>query len=108
MSGEIFVETLHVKYEDWKTAISYFARGAYMFYFDLKSGYHHVEIFEGHQIYLGFSWKHSISNLVKFYAFTFLPIGLWSAPYVFTKILNLLEKYWRCQDTSVAVFLDDG
>ena len=85
-----------------------FARGAYMFSSDLKSGCHHVEIFQGHQTYVGFSQKHSISNLVKFYAFTFLPIGLWSAPYVFTKILNLLEKYWRCQDTSVAVFLDDG
>ena len=46
---------MHVKYEDWKTAISYFAWGAYMFSFDLKSGYYHVEIFEGYQTYLGFS-----------------------------------------------------
>ena len=43
-----FLHKMHVKYEDWKTAMSYFARGAYMFSFDLKSGYHHVEIFEGH------------------------------------------------------------
>ena len=45
----------HVRYEDWKTAMSYFTRGAYMFSFDLKSGYHHVEIFESHQTYLDFS-----------------------------------------------------
>ena len=57
-----FLHMMHVKYEDWKTAISYFARGAYMFSFDLKSGYHHVEICKGHQTYLGFSWKHAISN----------------------------------------------
>ena len=40
-----FLHKMHVKYKDWKTAISYFARGAYMFSFDLKSGYHLVEIF---------------------------------------------------------------
>ena len=33
-----------VKYEDWKVAISYFTKGSYMFSFDLKSGYHYVEI----------------------------------------------------------------
>ena len=38
-----FLRKMHVKYEDWKTAMSYFSRGAYMFSFDLKSGYHHVE-----------------------------------------------------------------
>ena len=35
--------------------LTQFARDAYMFSFDLKSGYHHVEIFEGHQTYVGFS-----------------------------------------------------
>ena len=33
-----------VKYEDWKIAMAYFAKDAYMFSFDLKSGYHHIEI----------------------------------------------------------------
>ena len=103
-----FLHKMHVKYEDWKTAISYFGRGAYMFYFDLKSEYHHLEIFEGHQTYLGFSWKHSISSLVKFYVFTVLPFGLSSAPHVFTKILKPLEKHWRYQGICVFVFLDDG
>ena len=75
--------------------LTQFAQGAYLLSFDLKSGCHHVEIFEGHHTYVGLSYKHCISNLVKFHAFTFLPIGLWSAHYVFTKILNLLQKYWR-------------
>ena len=52
-----------------------------MFSFDLKSGYYHVEIFEGYQTDLGFSWKHFISNLAKFYVFTVLPFGLSSAPH---------------------------
>ena len=99
-----FLHKMHVKNEDWKTAISYFVRGAYMFSFDLESGYHYIEIFEGHQTYLAFSWRHSICNLVKFYVFTILPFGVWSAPHVFTKILNSLEKHWRYQGICVAVF----
>ena len=83
-------------------------RGAYIFSIDLKSGHHHVEIFEGHQTYLGFSWKHSNSNQVKCYVFTVLPFGLSSAPYVFTKILKPLEKHWRHQGICVAAFLYDG
>ena len=103
-----YLRKMRVKYEDWKTAMSYFERGAYMFSFDLKSGYHRVEIFEGHQTYLGFSWKHSNSSQVKFYVSTVLPFGISSAPHVFTKILKPLEKHWRLQGICVAVFLDDG
>ena len=103
-----FFRKMHIKYEDWKTAMSYFTQGAYMFFFDLKSGYHHIEIFEGHQTYLGFSWKHSSSNCTKSYVFTVLPFGLSSAPHIFTKTLKPLEKHWRYQGFCVAVFLDDG
>ena len=45
---------------------------------------------------------------MKFYAFTVLPFGLSSAPYVFTKILKPLEKHWKHQGICVAAFLDDG
>ena len=78
-----------------------------MFSFDLKSGYHHIEIFEGHQTYLGFSWKHGNSNFNKFYVFTVLPFGLSFAPHIFTKTLKPLEKHWRHQDICIAIFLDD-
>lgn len=37
-----------------------------------------------------------------------LPFGLSSAPYVFTKVLKSLEKYWRIQGLCIAIFLDDG
>ena len=33
-----------LKYEDWRVVLSYFEKDAYMFSFDLKSGYHHIEI----------------------------------------------------------------
>ena len=79
-----------------------------MFSFDLKSGCHHIEIFEGHQAYLGFSWKHANTNLKKLYMNTVLPFGLSSAPHIFTKTLKPLEKHWRHQGICVAIFLDDG
>ena len=99
---------MRVKYEDWKVALSYFMTEAFMFSFDLKSGYHHIEIFEGHQTYLCFSWRHGSSNFTKFYVFTVLPFGLSSAPHIFTKTLKPLEKHWRHQGICIAIFLDDG
>ena len=68
-----------------------------MFSFDLKIGYHHIEIFEGHQAYPGFSWRHARSNCLKFFVFTVLPFGLVSAPHIFSKTLKPLEKHWRHQ-----------
>ena len=42
-----------VKYEDWTVALAFFQKDYYMISFDLKSGYHHVEIHEDHQCFLG-------------------------------------------------------
>ena len=64
-----------------------------MFTFDLKSGYHHVDIHEDFQTYLGFSWGEGASR--RFYVFRVLPFGLASACYVFTKLLRPLVKRWR-------------
>jgi hypothetical protein len=97
-----------VKYEDWKVALAYFAKDAYMFSFDLKSGYHHVEISEQHQTFLGFSWRKPDFNGEVFYVFTVLPFGLSTAPYIFTKLLKPLEKHWRSQGICIAIFLYDG
>ena len=97
-----------VKFEDWKVALSYFTKGSYMYSFDLKSGYHHVEISQEHQTYLGFSWEVADSGDEIFHVFTVLPFGLSTAPYVFTKLLKPLEKRWRLQGICIAIFLDDG
>ena len=97
-----------VKYEDWRVALRYFEKDAYMFSFDLKSGYHHVDIYNEHQTFLGFAWKDLYSLQTKYYVFTVLPFGLSTAPYIFTKVVKPLETHWRFQNISIAVFLDDG
>ena len=43
------------KYEDGKVAREMFDVGDFIFSYDLKSAYHHIEIFEEHQQYLGFA-----------------------------------------------------
>ena len=45
------------KYEDLRIAMLLFQKGNYLFSFDLKSGYHHIDIVPSHHKYLGFAWK---------------------------------------------------
>jgi len=51
-----FLHKDHFKYEDLRIAMLMFEKDDYLIKFDLKSGYHHLDIFEVHQTYLGFSW----------------------------------------------------
>ena len=96
-----------IKFEDWKTAINYFGTGKFFTKFDLKSGYHHLDISPAHQPFLGFSWP-SPPGEDNFYMFTLLPFGPSSAPYIFTKLVRPLIKHWRAQGICITIFLDDG
>ena len=69
-----------------------FQKEDFVFSFDLKSGYHHVDIYESHRDYLGFQWNTGVGS--QFFAFTVLPFGLATA---FTKLLRPLVKYWKKQ-----------
>ena len=79
-----------------------------MITFDLKSGYHHVEIHPDHLTFLGFAWKFPKEVSIRYFVFSVLPFGLSSAPYIFTKCLKPLEKYWRLNGVNIALFLNDG
>ena len=50
-----------------------------MITFDLKSGYHHIEIHPDHLRFLGFAWKFPGETPVRYFVFTVLPFGLSSA-----------------------------
>lgn len=95
-----------IKFEDWNEAIDYFQKGDYLFAFDLKSGYHHIEILPHHTTFLGFSWDLGTGS--KFFKFQVLPFGLSTAPYVFTKCLRPLVKHWRSKGLFIVLYLDDG
>ena len=56
--------------------------------------------------YLGFAWE--IDGVLRYFVFLVLPFGLTSAPFIFTKIVRCLVKYWRSQGVRICVFIDDG
>ena len=76
------------------------------FPFDLHSAYHHIDIFEPHTEFLGFSWQ--FGGSVKYFRFKVLPFGLSSACYIFTKVTRPLVKKWRSEGKQVLMYLDDG
>ena len=86
-----------------------FTREDFLFKFDLKSGYHHLDIFEPHQKYLHFAWK--TDNNIRYFMFTvmpFRPFGLSTACFVFTKFMWPLVKYWRSKGLRTVLYLDEG
>jgi len=91
-----------IKFEDWKTVIQYFLKDAYLYKFDLSSGYFHIDICPQQHTFLGFAWQD------KFYCFTVLVFGICTGPYIFTKCLRPLVKYWRENGINVVLYLDDG
>ncbi|XP_041453613.1 uncharacterized protein LOC121406809 [Lytechinus variegatus] len=94
------------KYEDASVARDIFEQGDNVFTFDLKSAYHHVEIFEEHRKYLGFCWE--FHGQKRYFVFNVLPFGISTAGYIFTKLTRVPVTYWRSQGKKVVMFLDDG
>jgi len=80
-----FIYKQTFKCEDLSVATQIFSRNYYLFKFDLKSRYHHVEIFKDHRKFLTFSWDFGM-GVDRYFHFCVLPPGLSSAPYIFTKI----------------------
>lgn len=97
-----FLSHTKFKYEDMRTALMFFEKDDFLCTFDLKSGYHHVDIHPSSQPFLGFQWDG------RYYMFTVLPFGLSTACYIFTKLLRPLVAHWRSKGIRVVVYIDDG
>ena len=94
------------KYEDLRSLSQVLDEGHWFFSWDLKSGYHHVDICLDHQKYLGFAWP--FSGVVRYFSFTVLPFGLSSACFCFTKLMRPLVRRWRSMGHNSFIYLDDG
>ena len=89
-----YIPKAKFKMKDWKVFLQYLSPGAYMYKFDLKSGYHHIDICQPYEQFVGFQWAlGGASN--RYFCFTVLPFGLLSAPYLFTKIFRPLMERLR-------------
>ena len=95
-----------IKFDDWKVMEQFLKEGGYVFSFDIKQGYHHVDMHPESIPYLGFSWE--INGVTRYFVFLVLPFGLTSAPFIFTKLVRVLVKMWRGQGVRICVFIDDG
>ena len=93
------------KYEGLSLVPSLFQCGDFFSAFDLKSGYHHVDIHKDFWPYLGFCWGRDHSK--KWFTFRVLPFGLSTACYVFTKLIPLVKR-WRSMGLRCIVYIDDG
>jgi len=90
------------KFEDWRLALQMFSKDCFMFKFDLKSGYHHFDICpQQHTVSRFFVEK----QILLFHCFSF---GLASSPYLFSKCLRAMVKYWRQNCINIVLYLDDG
>lgn len=78
----------------------------YMFKFDLKSGYHHLDIHPDYHKYLGFQWESK--SVTCYCVFTILPFELSIPCYLFTKVMRPLVRYWRGRGLKAIVYPDDG
>ncbi|XP_060081899.1 uncharacterized protein LOC132561188 [Ylistrum balloti] len=101
-----FLHKFKFKYDDARVARDVFQPGDFLFTFDLKSAYHHIEIFEEHRQFLGFEFE--VEGKTRQFVFNVLPFGISTAGYVFTKVLREVVKSIRLLGHKLVMYLDDG
>lgn len=79
----------YMSVEDIIDGIMAYRCGTLMAKFDIKSAYCIVPVHPGDRFFLGMQW------LGNFFKDLVLPIGLWSAPFTFTALADLLEWVLR-------------
>ena len=90
------------KYEGLNLVPDLCNKDDYFVTFDLKSGYHHVDIQEDCWVFRG-----SIRGSEDF-SCSVCYLGLSTACYVFTKLLRPLVKRWRSLGLRAIIYIDDG
>lgn len=96
-----FINTIHFKLEDIRTATRLMSPNCYMATIDLKNAYYLLSVEKSYRQYLRFQFLNII------YEFTCLPFGLSTAPYVFTKIMKPIMFHLRSQKLMSVIYLDD-
>ena len=86
-----FVKKSKIKFEDAKSFLECLVASPCAW--ACSSGYHHIEIFESDQQFLGLLWV--FDGVTKYFKFTVLSFGLSVGPYIFSKVMRPLVKYWH-------------
>ena len=102
-------EKLHLfkfKYEDMQIARTMFEKGTYVYGFDIRGAYNHIDMFSEHRTFVGFAWQYDGKE--HYCVYNSLPFGLASAGHIFTKVLRVMTSHLRSKGHNVITFLDDG
>ena len=102
-----YIRVPKCKLEAHETFIKMLEPNSWMISFDLKSGYHHVQMAESQREFLGFSFPDDRGRQ-RFFHFNSMPFGLSPATLVFTKLLRHFIQMWRSQGIFADIFVDDG
>ena len=79
--------------------------GDFIFSSDLKSAYHHIEIFEELQQYFGFA---RFEGKIRYLVFALLPFGFSIVGYFVSKVFREVVEYFRSKNKITIIFLDEG
>lgn len=96
-----FVITEHFKLEDQKTVVKLLSKDCFLATIDLKDAYYLIPMFETHKKYLRFKFEN------KIFEFQCLPMGLCTAPFVYTKLMKPVISYLRERGFTSVLYLDD-
>lgn len=92
----------YFKMDTLASTIKLLHRGCYIASVDLKDAYYSVPVAENCRKYLRFYWKS------EFFQFTCLPMGLTTAPRIFTKLLKPIYADLRERGNTCMGYIDDS
>lgn len=96
-----FICPPHFKLENYKFVSDLITRNSFMATVDLKDAYYMVPISSKYRKYLRFTFNNFL------YEYNAMPMGLSTAPYLFTKILKPVFNKFRSSGMLCIVYLDD-
>ena len=101
-----YIEVPKIKFDDLYILAQFIEKDDFMLKFDIKSGYHHIDIYPEHTKFLGFLWD--FHSGIRYFEFLVLPFGLSSACHIFTKVFRTFVKKWRSVGMRSLIYIDDG
>ncbi len=75
--------------------------GDKLFSSDISSGFHHLRMRPNERKFLCFTWRNHT------FCWTVLPFGVKSAPYLFSKVIKEVIKYFRASDVRCTAWVDN-
>ena len=96
-----FLPHLKMELPSVDTAVNLLRPNWWMAKADLSQGYLHMPIARSDQRLLGFKWQG------KFYKYKFLPFGLSTAPAIFVRAMEAIQRHFTRRGMLVVVYLDD-